>query len=110
MPFWYFFKVPELPSKIAHQSNQVQIRKYLVREGAPVEIGTPVALVENWWAGMVLKANGKGLLTKRIFEPGTQVKVGDPIAVIGANGENIPYERDYVLLEVTQHKRRQPDL
>ncbi len=57
---------------------------------------------------MTLKANGKGVLRKTFFEPGTSVKIGDPIAIIGADGENIPYGKELALVEVIEHKRRRP--
>jgi len=108
MPFWYYFPVPKLPHEVARQSNLVEIRKYLAAEGSPVEDGSPVASVENYWAVMTLKANGKGVLRKTFFEPSTSVKIGDPIAIIGADGENIPYGKELALVEVIERKRRKP--
>jgi len=106
MPFWYYFPVPKLPPETSHQSNIIEIRKYLAPEGSAVDVGTPIAVIENYWAVMTLKANGKGILKKTFFEPGTSVKVGDPIAVIGSDGENIPYEKPYALVDITEHKRK----
>jgi len=104
MPFWYFFSVPKLEAEISEQSGIVQLKSYLVREGDKVSIGTPVALIENHWAVLKLKANGDGIVRRTIFDPGTHVKVGDPIAVINTEGENIPYGKDYVLAEVAELK------
>lgn len=78
MPFWYYFSVPKLPPEVAHQSNLVEIRNYLGAEGSPVDVGSPIAVVENYWAVMTLKANGKGILKKTFFDRGTSVKIGDP--------------------------------
>jgi pyruvate/2-oxoglutarate dehydrogenase complex dihydrolipoamide acyltransferase (E2) component len=108
MPFWYYFNVPKLPPEVAHQSNLVEIRNYVATEGSPVDAGSPIAVVENYWAVMTLKANGKGILKKTFFDRGTSVKIGDPIAIIGADGECIPYDRELVVLEVTEHKRSKP--
>ncbi len=108
MPFWYFFKIPELPAEVSHQSNSVEVGEYLLKEGDPVKPGTPIAIVENYWAKMRLKANGLGVLQRTFFKPGAQVQIGDPIAIIGADGENIPYGRDYTLLEVVEMKRAKP--
>jgi hypothetical protein len=91
MSFWYFFSIPDLPPEVSHQSNLVEIRKYLAAEGSRVEVGSTIALIENYWAVMTLKANGKGILTKTFFKPGTSVKIGDPIAIISADGEGLPY-------------------
>jgi pyruvate/2-oxoglutarate dehydrogenase complex dihydrolipoamide acyltransferase (E2) component len=45
----------------------VEIRKYLAAEGSRVEVGSTIALIENYWAVMTLKANGKGIPTKTFF-------------------------------------------
>jgi pyruvate dehydrogenase E2 component (dihydrolipoamide acetyltransferase) len=108
MGFWYFFTVPALPREVSHQSNTVEIQKYLVREGDKVDIGTPVAVIENYWAVMNLKANGSGLVTKTFFPRGTGVRVGDPIAIISADGESIPYGKPYSVVEIVKAKREKP--
>jgi pyruvate/2-oxoglutarate dehydrogenase complex dihydrolipoamide acyltransferase (E2) component len=108
MPFWYFFPVPELPREVAHQSGNVDLKRYLVAEGDSVDAGTPIAVIENYWAKMLLKANGKGIVMKTILKPGVTAKVGDPIATIGADGEDIPYRKPYAILEVIELKRRKP--
>jgi pyruvate/2-oxoglutarate dehydrogenase complex dihydrolipoamide acyltransferase (E2) component len=64
MPFWYFFTAPELPPEVVHQSNTVDVQKYLVAEGKSVTSGAPIALVENYWAVMQLNAAGNGILKK----------------------------------------------
>jgi pyruvate/2-oxoglutarate dehydrogenase complex dihydrolipoamide acyltransferase (E2) component len=108
MPFWHYFPVPKLPAEVAHQSNLVEIRNYLASEGSVVDVGSPIAVVENYWAVMMLKANGKGTLRKTFFGPGTSVKIGDPIAIIGADGECLPYGREHAVLEVIEYKRPKP--
>jgi pyruvate/2-oxoglutarate dehydrogenase complex dihydrolipoamide acyltransferase (E2) component len=108
MPFWYWFVVPQLPPEVAHQSNLVDIKRYVAVEGSFIDVGSPIAIVENYWAVLILKANGKGILKRTFFEPGTSVKIGDPIAVIGADGESIPYGREQALVEVSEHKRQKP--
>jgi pyruvate/2-oxoglutarate dehydrogenase complex dihydrolipoamide acyltransferase (E2) component len=94
--------------EISHQSNLVEIRKYLAPEGSAVDVGTPIAVIENYWAVMTLKANGKGILRKTFFERGTSVKIGDPIAIIGSDGENIPYGKELASVEMTERKRQKP--
>ena len=108
MAFWYFVSIPDLPPEVSHQSNLVEIRRYLAAEGSRVEVGSTIALIENYWAVMTLKANGKGILTKTFFKPGTSVKIGDPIAIISANGEALPYGTDHAILEVGERKRNKP--
>jgi len=108
MPFWYFFPVPQIPPEVAHQSNQVELVKYLANEGDKVDKGMPIALVENWWAIFRLSANGPGILKKTFFDPGTSITVGDPIAIIAADGEDIPYGQSHSVLEVVKMKREKP--
>jgi pyruvate dehydrogenase E2 component (dihydrolipoamide acetyltransferase) len=93
MPFWYFFPVPQIPPEVAHQSNLVELVKYLAREGSKVDKVVPIALVENWLAVFQLRANGPAILKKTFFDPGTSITVGDPIAIIGPDGEAIPYDQ-----------------
>jgi pyruvate/2-oxoglutarate dehydrogenase complex dihydrolipoamide acyltransferase (E2) component len=108
MPFWYFVPVPELPSEVAHQSGTVDLKQYLVAEGDCVGVGSPIAVIENYWAKMLLKANGKGTVMKMTLRSGVTVKVGDPIVTISADGEDIPYGKPYALLEITELKRKKP--
>ena len=108
MPFWYFFPMPQIPADAAHQSNRVELVKYLAKEGTQVQMGTPIALVENRWAVFQLRANGPGTLKKNFFDPGMSISIGDPIAIIAADGENIPYGQSYAILEVVKLKRQRP--
>ena len=108
MPFWYFFRIPKLPLAVDHQDKSVSIMEYLCEEGEAVLPGTPVATVENYWAKLRLNANGKGIVRKTFFQPGTVVKIGDPIAIIGADGEDIPCDRESASLEIVERKREKP--
>jgi pyruvate/2-oxoglutarate dehydrogenase complex dihydrolipoamide acyltransferase (E2) component len=60
---------------------------------------------ENYWAVMRLKTNRPGIVMKTFFPRGTSVKIGDPIAIIGADGESIPYGKAYSILEIVKVKR-----
>ena len=73
-----------------------------------VDVGTPIAVIQNYCAVMTLKANGNGILKKTFFETGTSVKIGDPIAIIGSDGENIPYGKEPASIEITERKREKP--
>jgi pyruvate/2-oxoglutarate dehydrogenase complex dihydrolipoamide acyltransferase (E2) component len=108
MPFWYFFTIPKLPPNASHPSNQVEVQKYLCAEGDFIEPGAPLAIIENYWAVMRLKANGRGVVTKTFFARPTYVKVGDPIAIVAADGDEIPYGKDYVSLEIVKMKHEKP--
>jgi pyruvate dehydrogenase E2 component (dihydrolipoamide acetyltransferase) len=96
-----------LPREVSHQSDTVEIQKYLVADGGKVDVGTPVAVIENYWAVMNLKANGPGIVTKTFFSPGTVVRVGDPIAIISADGESLPYKATSIV-EIVEVLREKP--
>jgi pyruvate/2-oxoglutarate dehydrogenase complex dihydrolipoamide acyltransferase (E2) component len=108
MPFWYFIKILPLPPDVAHQSNLVDVRKYLLKEGDKVQHGTPIVAIENYWALMELRANGTGIVKKILFDSGTTVKIGDPVAIIGADGEAIPHSKNDSFLEIVKNKRNKP--
>ena len=90
MPVYYFLPIPDLPREVAHQSHQVTLIGYLVSEGDTIQPGTEIAVVENWWATMRIEATTPGLVSKTFFEPGTSIKVGDPIAIVVVDGEALP--------------------
>lgn len=108
MPFWYFFRVPKLPHEVAHQSGTVDIQKYLISEGQRVGIGTPIALVENYWAVMQINANGNGILKRTFFDAGSSVQYDDPIAIIICDGEDVPPRDSQATLKVIRMKRTKP--
>jgi pyruvate/2-oxoglutarate dehydrogenase complex dihydrolipoamide acyltransferase (E2) component len=62
---------------------------------APVSAGTAVAQIES--AGKVwdVMANGDGFLWEKLVEPGQVLRGNEKIAMIAADGENVPYGRPY---------------
>ena len=57
--------------------------------GDAVEEGEIIAEVETDKANMDMESFFEGTLLKLLVEPGSDVKVGDPIAIIGEEGEDI---------------------
>ena len=108
MPFWYFVPIPELPWEVSHPDNTVEMVKYLAREGSTVKPGTPIALVKNWWAEIQIEATSKGFLKKTFFDPHTFVGIGDPIAIIAADGEDMPHGRANSLARIVKIIREKP--
>lgn len=108
MPFWYFVPVPKLPPEVSHQSNNVDLIKYVAAERGKVNIGTPIALVENFWAVIEITATSPGLLKKTFFDSHTVIPIGDPIAIIEADGENLPYGKDRSKARIVKMKRDKP--
>lgn len=92
-PHYYFVPIPPLPWEVAHQDGLVEIVEYAVRRGEWVDAGTPVATVENGWTVMQIRATGRGVVSKTLFDRGTSVRTGDPIAIVICDGEEVPYGR-----------------
>jgi pyruvate/2-oxoglutarate dehydrogenase complex dihydrolipoamide acyltransferase (E2) component len=105
---YYFVKVPKLPKEITHQMGTVKIIEYTTKEGGKVKLGQPIAIVENWWARMVLKAIGSGYLNKTFFSHGAQVLIGDPFAIIICDPEDSPKGNESCELEIIENIREKP--
>ncbi|MDR0452510.1 MAG: 2-oxo acid dehydrogenase subunit E2, partial [Treponema sp.] len=73
------------------QGNTVEsciINEWNVKEGDAVEADTPVCVVETDKATFEVPAGEKGAVLKIVREAGDDVPVLEPIAVIGAAGED----------------------
>ncbi|MDR2051865.1 MAG: 2-oxo acid dehydrogenase subunit E2 [Treponema sp.] len=73
------------------QGNTVEsciINEWKVKEGDAVEADTPVCIVETDKATFEVPAGEKGTVLKIVRETGDDVPVLEPIAVIGAAGED----------------------
>ncbi len=108
MPFWYFASIPELPPEVSHPNKSVSLVEYKVAEGDQIKLGTPLAIVENYWARMEIDANGEGSVKKTFFEPGTVVGIGDPFAIVACDGEQVPYGRAYTTIKILAIRRQKP--
>ena len=105
---YYFVKVPELPREVSHQMGTVEILENSTEEEQEVKAGQNIAIVENWWARMALKAVGPGYVSKTFFLPGAHVQIGDPFAIIICDPENAPKDNVTCVLEVIEHMREKP--
>ena len=65
------------------------IVRWNVKEGDSVSSGDVVADVETDKATMEMPVFDDGVVAKILVDPGTQVKVGTPIAVIATDGEDV---------------------
>jgi pyruvate/2-oxoglutarate dehydrogenase complex dihydrolipoamide acyltransferase (E2) component len=92
MPFWYHLPVPALSDP---QPAIVRIDRWLLDDGAEVHAGTRIAVLEAQNSRYLVATNGDGVLLKKLFPAGAHIESTNPIAVIGADGENIPYGRPY---------------
>ena len=105
---YYFVKVPKLPNDVSHQMGMVEIVEYPTEEGGEVKPGQIIAIVENWWARMALKAIGSGYLSKTFFSSGTHVLIGDPLAIITCDPEDGPKENGSCELGIIEQIREKP--
>src|SRR6516164_7396950 len=67
------------------------LAKWLKKEGEAVKAGDVIAEIETDKATMEVEAVDEGVLGKILVQDGTaNVKVNDPIAVLVADGEEVP--------------------
>jgi len=105
---YYFVNVPKLPKQLSHQMGTVELVEYVVREKEKVEKGQTIAIVQNWWAKMALKAVGPGYVSKTFFEKHTHIKEGDPLAIVVCDPEDGPRSKETSELEVIENIRQKP--
>lgn len=96
MPFWYQVAIPALDDP---QPKSIRIIRWLVEAGAEVHRGRGMAIIEAPSGRYVVKANGDGFLREAHFPPGAEIESTTPIAVISADGENLPSDRPCSLAE-----------
>jgi pyruvate/2-oxoglutarate dehydrogenase complex dihydrolipoamide acyltransferase (E2) component len=102
---YYFVNVPKLPKQVSHQLGTVELVEYRVGEGEKIETGQTIAIVQNWWAKMVLKAVGPGYVSKTFFTRGTRIKEGDPLAIIVCDPDDGPKGKDTSEIEIIESIR-----
>jgi pyruvate/2-oxoglutarate dehydrogenase complex dihydrolipoamide acyltransferase (E2) component len=95
MPFWYQVPIPALDDP---QPAKVCLVEWLAAVGGEVHRGTRIAVIEAPTGRYLVMANGDGILREQHF-PGAEIEFVTPIAVIAADGENVPYGRPYSLAE-----------
>jgi len=101
MPFTYNLPVPEIPPEALDESGAARLRVFLVDECAWVEAGTAVAELETERTMIRVVANGTGILRKYRVQPGAVVKAGDVLAIVEADGEEVPYDRPHALADLS---------
>ena len=108
MSCYYFFPIPKLDPEVSHQSNQVELVRYVVEEGSEIIPGTPIAIVENYWAVLQIEATNNGIVSKTFFGPHTWIQVGDPIAIIICDVEGSTSDGPYSVAKVIKIKKEKP--
>jgi hypothetical protein len=78
-------------------SAEAVIEEWLAKPKDWLEAGTAVAVARAGDERFEILANGPASFGKRVAKIGQVVKTGDPVAVLHADGESIPYDRPYSL-------------
>ena len=81
-------KILEMP-KLSPTMEEGVLSAWHKKEGDEVAVDDLLAEVETDKATMEFRAFDKGTLLKILVQPGTQVKLGQPVAILGAPGEDI---------------------
>jgi pyruvate dehydrogenase E2 component (dihydrolipoamide acetyltransferase) len=75
--------------KLSDTMEEGRILRWLKKEGDPVETGQALAEVETDKATVEMESYTNGLIRKLVAVEGDVIKVGQLIAVVGAEGEDI---------------------
>lgn len=78
----------EMP-KLSPTMEEGQIAKWHAKEGDTIDVDDLLAEVETDKATMEFRSFDRGVLLKVLAAAGSVVKLGDPVAIIGAAGEDI---------------------
>ena len=78
--------MPELllVPEVAAGATEVVIAEWLVQPGANYSAGDAVAVIETEKAVVEMEADKDGTLLKTLVEPGTEIEVGLPMALVGS--------------------------
>jgi len=78
--------------KLGFDMAEGTLVRWVVPEGEAIAKGAVLAEIETDKATVEVESNFEGVVARHLVDEGTPVPVGDPIAVIGAEGEKIDFE------------------
>jgi pyruvate dehydrogenase E2 component (dihydrolipoamide acetyltransferase) len=81
-------KILEMP-KLSPTMEEGVLSSWSKKEGDDIAVDDLLAEVETDKATMEFRAFDKGTLLKILVPPGSNVKLGQPVAVVGAKGEDV---------------------
>lgn len=81
-------KILEMP-KLSPTMEEGVLSAWHKKEGDPVAVDDLLAEVETDKATMEFRSFDKGTLLKILVAPGAQVKLGQPVAIVGKAGEDV---------------------
>jgi hypothetical protein len=105
-----FLKMPPLPAQYQHQSGHVELVRYLAAEGARVEPGTSIVLIENWWASFEVVCEVHARLAKNLLDslPGMLIEEGSDLAFLVLEPDWLPKDGKFSSLKHISDKRIKP--
>ncbi len=59
---------------------------------------------------MTLKAVGPGIFRKSFFDRHETVKIGDPVGIVAADGDDLIYNRDNLTVDIIETKHARPNV
>lgn len=75
--------------KLGFDMREAELVSWLKEIGDPVEKGEIIAEIESDKATLELEAQATGVLLKKLHDEGAMVAVGDNIAIVGQEGEDV---------------------
>src|SRR5437870_10467915 len=81
-------KILEMP-KLSPTMEEGQVSSWHKKEGDAVAVDDLLAEVETDKATMEFRAFDKGTLLKILVQPGSNVLLGQPVAILGEAGEDV---------------------
>ena len=78
--------------KLGFDMAEGTLVRWVVPEGEAIAKGAVLAEIETDKATVEVESNFEGVVARHLVDEGTPVPVGDPIAVIGAQGEEIDFD------------------
>jgi pyruvate dehydrogenase E2 component (dihydrolipoamide acetyltransferase) len=81
-------RLVEMP-KLSPTMEEGQLVAWHVAEGDAIDVDQVLADVETDKATVEFRSFDRGVLLKILVEPGTVLKLGDPVAIVGERGEDV---------------------
>src|SRR5438093_688441 len=75
--------------KLSRTMEEEQLSRWFKKEGDKVSMGEPLAEIDTDKATMEMQSLANGVLLKILVNEGESAPLGDPIAIVGAEGEDI---------------------
>src|SRR3954466_382335 len=88
-----------MPEFAATDNSEATLSQWVVPVGEAFRASDTIVVVETAKAAVDVEAEADGVLLRTLVAEGTEIKVGDPIALLGAPGEAVE-DVDVLLAEL----------